>query len=295
MRKLKERITYKELVELFLMDCQIRNLSTKTIDWYRIVLNKFTKMPSRHMVSQHILKSKSSLASVTINGHIRALKAFFNYCIREGQIQDNPIKGIGKLKEKDKTIKHFSWEEIKLLLDTPDKKSFAGLRDYTIMALLLDTGIRISELCGLRIKDINLDAKHLFVTGKGNKERIVPLGNEAIRSIQQYLFHVSDLSPEDFAFVTVNNKPINRNTALQRIKYFGEKANIEGVRVSPHTFRHTFAINYLKNGGNGYYLQSILGHSSSDMTKRYLQYIESDAIEAHQQFSPLDKIKMRRR
>ena len=288
MRKLK-KITYGDIVKSFLLDCKLRNLSQGTIDWYEIILRKFPSMPTRMDVEGHILREKGNLSPTTINGHIRALNVFCNFCVKEGHIEDNPIKNIGKLKEKGKVITHFSEDEIRKLLNAPNKKTFAGLRDYTIMALLLDTGMRISELIGIKKKDIHVN--HLFITGKGNKERIVPIGDEASRTLQQYLSQISDI--EEYIFVTVNNERIKRNTTLQRVKYYGEKIGIEGVRL--HAFRHTFAIHYLKRGGDSQYLQSILGHTSSDMTRRYLNDVRQDTIEAHQRYSPLDAIKKRRR
>lgn len=305
MRKLKENntITINEAKEEFITDCKLRNLSERTVKWYsdtiRLVFKdinvKYIDKVTSEDIKTHILEQKKlNKTANTINGRIRALKSFFSYLSGQG-ICENIMSNISTLKEKQQKIIPLSLDKIRKLLSIPDKNTFSGLRDYTIMSLMLDTGLRVSEVTGIRKKDINIETNGIFVTGKGNKERIVPIGNLLKKEIINYLRQVSDLSDEDYIFITVHDNVLDRHRLYKRIKDCGEKANIKNVRVSPHTFRHTFAINYLKNGGNIYYLQSILGHSTLDMVKKYLQCIDDDVISAHNQFSPLDSIRKKRR
>jgi integrase/recombinase XerD len=309
-RELKqETYTIEEAKKNFLIDCSIRNLSERTIQWYddtlrlvfeNIIANtnkKYINEITAKDIKQHIKYCQDKgLKSNTINNRIRALKAFFGFLEREDIIKKNIMKKISKLKFKQQIIKTFSEQQINQLLKQPDKNTFSGLRDYTLILLLLDTGLRISEALNLKIKDINLETGTIFVSrGKGDKERTVPMGSFLRKALVEYMKHISDLELDDYIFITVHDNQLDRHRFGERLKNYGDKAGIENIRVSPHTFRHTFAVNYLRNGGNIYYLQSILGHTTLDMVKKYLQSINDDVINAHSKFSPLDNIKKKRK
>ncbi len=162
-----------------------------------------------------------------------------------------------------------------------------------MILVLLDTGLRASELVGLTTDNVNLDDGMLKVYGKGNKESVVPFGAKVQRTLWKYLQRhrpqpANPLCPT--LFLTADGNPIITDRLRTIIEKYARKANIEGVRCSPHTFRHTCAISYLRNGGDVFSLQRILGHSSLEIVRIYVNYTETDVRACHRRFSPADNL-----
>ena len=165
-----------------------------------------------------------------------------------------------------------------------------------MILVLLDTGLRASELVGLAVSDVNLDDGLLKVYGKGNKERVVPIGARVQRALWKYLQRhrpqpANPLCP--ILFLTASGRPITVDRLRTIIKKYASKAGIEGVRCSPHTFRHTFAVSYLRNGGDIFSLQRILGHSSLDIVRIYVNLAVADVKACHRRFSPADNMEIK--
>jgi site-specific recombinase XerD len=159
------------------------------------------------------------------------------------------------------------------LLGIIDTKSPTGFRDWTIILTLLDTGIRVSELTELKLENVNLAQRCLKIRGKGNKERIVPIGISVQRAIAKYTnkYRPSPTYPlSGNLFLKRDGMPLTPNRIESIIKRYASKAGIQGVRSSPHTFRHTFATTYLRNGGDVFTLQLILGHETLYMVRNYV-------------------------
>ena len=154
---------------------------------------------------------------------------------------------------------------------------------------LLDTGLRVSELTRLTISDLNLEAEQITVTPYGSglksKPRTVFIGKLSKSTLWRYLTG-RDLELCDFVFTSKLNRPMDRHSIRKVLCYLGDKAEVQNVY--PHRFRHTFAIQYLRNDGDIYTLQRILGHSSLEMVKRYLTIAKSDCEKAHRKASPVD-------
>jgi integrase/recombinase XerD len=153
----------------------------------------------------------------------------------------------------------------------------------------MDTGLRISEAISLKLEDIDWNRNSVKVMGKGSKERIVPFGRAVRKALMAYLDRRGNLDT-DMLFVTEYGETVRRQKALEAIKALGKKAGITGVRVSPHTLRHTFAKTFLVNGGDPFTLQQILGHTTLDMTRKYIALANSDLQTAHSKYSPADKL-----
>lgn len=160
-----------------------------------------------------------------------------------------------------------------------------GLRLKTSLLLLLDTGIRASEYCGLKFKDVDLRNRNIIVLGKGRKERQIPVSSRTSQVLWTYFSTRPDMLINSPAFATVNGTPIHRDNFLKSIYRLGERAGVQDPTI--HRFRHTFAINFLRNGGDIYTLQRILGHSTLDMVKRYLSIAQVDIQAAHRRASPV--------
>ncbi|RED86188.1 tyrosine-type recombinase/integrase [Cohnella phaseoli] len=293
----------------FLRYCRIRNLTDETVKFYRDT----TLDLSRLLVAQEIIRpiditrdnvltaietkrttkikrGKSDLpSSATMDKLIRGWRAFINWLHTEGYIQVNPFSGIGVIKSEKRIIETFSNEQIKTLFNTPNRSTFTGYRDYTIMQTLLDTGVRISELAGIRLSDVNWRERLIKVYGKGRKERLVPFSRALEKSLRLYC-ESRGVVETDVLFINIDNNPFQVRGIQQVIQLYGEAARITGVRVSPHTFRHTFAKLYIMNGGDAFSLQKILGHTSLDIVRMYVNLFSTDVSAKHAKHSPLENL-----
>lgn len=290
--------------QIFLRDCKLRNLSEHTIQYYRNEISKFVK----HLESVGISTSPSSITAdiikdhvilrmmeegrkeTTINANLRAIRAFFNFLESECLIVKNPVKKLKLVKQKKTVIQTFSREEIGLLFDKPNKSTFTGLRDYTIMMFLLETGVRVKELCGIRIKDVNFqDGIVTIREAKGFKERNVPIQRIMKKQLALYL-QIRGQLEHDFLYVNIDNNPIQIRAVQQFIANYGRLAGIKNVRCSPHTFRHTFAKMSVQNGADVFTLQTVLGHTSMDMVRNYVNMFSNELRDNHRKFSPIEKL-----
>jgi len=241
---------------------------------------------------------QKGLTGHTINCYLWAVRAFWSWLLVEEFIETNPFDKITIPKPPKKVITPFSEEQIRALLNTIDTKSTIGFRDWTIILTLLDTGIRVSELTDLKLDDVNLAQRCLKVRGKGNKERIVPIGISVQRAIAKYLtkYRTNPIYPlSDNLFLNRDSIPLTPNRIESIIERYASKAGIQGVRSSPHTFRHTFATTYLRNGGDVFTLQRILGHETLDIVRNYVNLAQYDLQEAHLRCSPVDNLKIKAR
>lgn len=191
-----------------------------------------------------------------------------------------------------KNMPTFTESELEKLFAQPDKKTNKGYRDYTIMLTLLDTGVRVSELCGLKLDDVDLANGYLIVMGKGSRERYVPIGSKVTKALLKYrMTHRPEGSGADSLFLTRDGRPVNKARVQKIIRRYGEKAGIR-TRTSPHTFRSTKAVLYLRNGGDPFGLQRMLGHSSLVMTRRYSNLADSDVRRQHLKYGVADRLKV---
>jgi len=159
-------------------------------------------------------------------------------------------------------------------------------RNKAIIYLLLDTGIRASELGNLRIHHVDVRNRRETVMGKGSKQRCIPFSSRTGQVLWRYLAQRSDDTAAEFLFLTIHGRKLTRSQLLHILVAIGKRSGVNGVNV--HRFRHTFAINYLRNGGDPYTLQIMLGHSTMDMVKRYLSIAQADLDKSHKLASPVD-------
>ena len=186
-----------------------------------------------------------------------------------------------------------SRSEVENLFDSMKPKNKLENRDRLIIELIYSTGARVGEVENIRLKDIEMEKNEIKVTGKGRKERLVPIGKGLQRLLWRY---VNYMRPEpalvklDFLFLTYDGRPLGKNLVGARMKRYGRRAGISGVRCSPHTLRHTAAVSFLRNGGNAFSLQCLLGHSSLEMTRHYCELADIDVQNAHATASPVDNL-----
>lgn len=234
----------------------------------------------------------------TVNAYFRILRALTNFCLAEGLLTESPLKNIRAPKIPKDQIQPFSEEQVQALLDAA-RRGLTPDRDAAIMLLLVDTGMRVSELCGLVMSDIDRGSGELRVLGKGNKERTIHMGVKARRALWRHLeANRRRAEPSEPLFTSfrghTHGSALGISGVEQMIHNAGERANIpSSIRCSPHTFRHTFAINFLRNGGDLFELQELMGHEDPTILRRYVKYAAQDLAQAHRKASPADRMKLR--
>ncbi len=235
---------------------------------------------------------QKGLSGHTINTYMRPIRAFWSWLVEEEIITSNPFSRIKIPKPPMKVIATFSTSQIGSLLGVMNG-SAEGYRGAVIVLTLLDTGLRVNELINLRMENVWLQEGLVKVLGKGNKERLVPIGKQIRKLLWRY---ITQYRPEparpnlDNLFLTQDGRPLTKNRVEIIMKRYGRMAGLTGVRCSPHTLRHTFAINFLRNDGDIFSLQKILGHSSLEMTRQYCELANVDIKKAHAIASPVDNL-----
>jgi integrase/recombinase XerD len=302
------------LIEGFKLSCQTEGKSPRTVEWYYGFLARFLSflkmkefptdigMLGKHHIKAFILYLQTEvktpfrnqpLATASIQGYVRTLKAFFAWATREDYIQANPMEKIPVPKSQSKVINTFSQEQI-VKLSSACQDGTNASRDLAMVLLMLDCGLRVSELVSINMEDVNLPEGYVKISaGKGNKERMTPIGSFVQKMVWKYLNHSRPKPVTEKItrlFLSDDGLPLTRNGAQQMLRRCGRRAGISGVRCSPHTFRHTFAKNYLMNGGDIFSLQKILGHSSLASVKMYLNLFAIDLKTQHRRFSPVDNM-----
>jgi site-specific recombinase XerD len=267
----------------------IDDIDTKLLREYVLYLlgrNRFENHPYTHVKAE-------PLSAATIHGHVRALRAFFSWLVDEGLREENAAKGLKPPKLVKKVISTLSDEEIINILHTLNPKNHSEARNLTIFMLLLDTGLRIGELVSLKMEDAYMSEGFLKVMGKGKKERIVPIGNNAQKALQRYLFrHRPDPAHPGIEnlFLSIHGNPLTENSMKLMFARLGQRSGVQ--RLHAHLCRHTFATRFLINGGDVFTLQQILGHSTLEMVRHYVTLASNAVIIQHQRFSPLDRLSL---
>jgi integrase/recombinase XerD len=267
----------------------LKNVTPATVAWYRCSWKAFRldnlQTISRADVTGAIVRLRSDgVSPVSVNTYLRCINAFLAWLHREGYSAE-PLC-IPKLKEPKKVLSTFTPEHIKTIVAFKPR-TLNDRRIHTLACLLLDAGLRISEALQLRRKDLDLDNLLVKLNGKGAKQRIVPISLEMRKILFKWMREQSINSPEAMVFTTRTGTALSKRNAQRDLVTLAKRLHITGVRVSPHTFRHTFAVNYIRNGGSALHLQRVLGHSTLEMTRRYVNLDQSDLSAVHERLSCL--------
>lgn len=231
------------------------------------------------------------LSGHTIRGYIRTLKAFASWLQEDGYTDQNILQRYRLPKARRIEPEWLTHEEIARLLGAFDRKTTIGARDYAMTVTFLDTGLRCAELCNLTLPNADLEIGELKVLGKGDKERTVPIGLRAVRALRRYRDHFRPPVEQPFFFLSIDGQRLSVN-AVQRM--MGRAKTIAAIpRLHVHLLRHTFAIHYLMAGGDAFSLQRILGHSSLDVTRMYVNMASPQLKEKHRLYSPMDNMQLR--
>ncbi len=279
-----------------------RGFSQHTLSSYRSDLNGFAKWfkatRGKAMISRatatdiqgymayKIEQGASARSSARL---LSSLRSFFAYYLREGIIIKDPTSHIQSPKLGRPLPKTLSETHVEALLEAPDMETAIGLRDRAMLELLYACGLRVSELVGLSLSQMSLNNGVVRIMGKGSKERLVPMGEEAVNYIEQYLkYGRMDLlndKPSDVVFPSKRGVYMTRQTFWHRIKHYAKIADIQH-ELSPHTLRHAFATHLLNHGADLRVVQMLLGHSDLSTTQIYTHVAKARLQALHAEHHP---------
>jgi len=249
----------------------------KDLELFNVFLkeNKITKAEE---ITYNIIRKYLSFlhdknyTSTSISRKISTLRTFFKYALKQKYIKTNPITLISNPKKEKKLPKYLKYEEIERLLNCIDTSTKEGIRNKLIIELLYSTGIRVSELVNIKLKDIKIKEKQITILGKGNKERIVLFGNEAKKILGQYINTYRDEFKgnvsNQYLLISKKGKPLSTNKIELIVKEVLKQSALK-LNISPHTLRHTFATHLLDSGADLKSVQELLGHENLKTTAIY--------------------------
>ena len=265
-----------------------KGLSDNTILAYRRDIEKFAAFAAeRGLGTREITRSdvvdflaslyKRRLDSRSVARHLVTIRNFFRFALLEGYIDDDPAATIESPRFRQSLPSFLSIEEVDRLLRQPDTTTIVGLRDRALIEIMYSAGLRVSELCGLRVDDLQLDPGCLRCIGKGNKERLVPVGKQALAIVRKYL---RTARPEllrggssPYLFLNQRGGKLDRITFWKLLGAYGRKAALRKP-LTPHMLRHSFATHLLDRGADLRSVQMMLGHSDISTTQIYTHVIE---------------------
>lgn len=277
--------------------------SENTIKSYQLDLSKFLlflegqNVTDIAMVNQETIQlflahlRQEGYANSTTSRMISSLKQFFIFLLKEGMIQQNPLTLIQGPKKVQRLPKVLTMKEVDTLIQAPDTSTLWGMRDRTILEVMYATGLRVSELTHLSLDELHLDLGFIQTVGKGDKERLVPLGEEAEYWLQRYLdlvrpsFALKGNQTTQVVFLTERGKQFTRQGIWKNLKKYVALANID-QDVSPHMLRHSFATHLLENGADIRMVQELLGHSDISTTQIYTHISKQRLQKVYRQYFP---------
>ena len=283
-----------------------RNLSKNTVDSYLFDIEKLKSFLNSHkskinplkvnelIAKEFVYQISKKIKSSTQARIISGVKRFYDYIILEKLIDENPFQNIETPKTGTKLPVTLTTKEIDKIINSISSKSKNKLRNTALLEVLYSCGLRVSELITLKISDLFLKESLIKVTGKGNKERFVPISDEAKNYIENYIIQKRNSQKikkghEDTLFINERGSGLTRVMIYLIIKDLSKKTEIK-KKIGPHTFRHSFATHLLENGADLITIQNMLGHENIVTTERYLHVNKKHLLESMNKFHPRNKM-----
>lgn len=286
MKKVKEKeVVFYEIQDFkFYLESE-KNLSVNTIkayisdlEQYALYLNKYCEIDDLNQIEEvHIVKylqnlKKNKISKTSQARKLIAIKEFHKYLKKEDITDIDVSKQVDSVKKDKKLPTVLSIEEVNKMIESIDTSDPTGIRNRALIEVLYGSGLRVSEACLLKVGDLHINNKYISIVGKGNKERIVPIGESGIDALRKY---ISTARPtfmktgfSDYVFLSYLGKPLSRQSVFKFIKKLALDNNID-KEISPHTLRHSFATHLLDNGVDLRYIQEMLGHEDISTTQIY--------------------------
>ena len=302
---------FSELTEQFIFDMKLKNRSPATIKSYRWYLSKFMKYLENQGISNpnqltgNVLKGyhtnlflsrkkSSRRGAAWVNPYLVPVNAFIQFLKKTERLPDDPAHSIEFAKEPHLIPREIlTRNEIVELIEAPDITTVLGYRDRTIMELLYTSAIRRNECRNLKLHDVNFEDGLLRVFGKGQKERIVPIGRIALNFLGNYVESVRPLQIRSKSvthlFISAKGNPLSRNVIGEFITRYVDRIGLE-KRVTPHSFRHACATHMLRNRADVRHIQALLGHESLDSTQIYTYVAIEDLREVLARYHPRELV-----
>lgn len=284
----------------FSLDCRSRRLKPTTVEWYDYMLKPFLKwLDEEHQVTtleqvtaSHIrmyllyLEENADWKDTSQHGAGRAMRAFFNFCVKEDFLVKSPMLKVKMPRQNKRILPAFTPQEVQQILGVCTSE-----RDRALVLFMLDTGIRVQECANVQMDDIDLKTGSVFIRlGKGGKDRIVYFGDKTHKQLMKYFMELGRIpSAGEALWYTQNNSgPMARAGIQTMTKILRDRCKIP--HLTPHTFRRTFAIWNLRAGMNIYELQRLMGHADLSVLERYLDLVNADIQAAHKRVGAVDKM-----
>jgi integrase/recombinase XerD len=289
-------------IDVFLNYIRVeKGLSEKTVESYSRDLGRYASFLSSYgspsvsgedtyLILKHmILLRDEGLAPRSRARHLVAIRSFYSFLTQEKAISQDPSKPIDFPKSGLRLPDTLALPDIKALIDATDPTAARGIRDGAMIELLYASGLRVSELVGLKMRDVHLDASFVRVFGKGSKERVVPMGQYANEKISAYLQYarpyLTKTSPSEYLFIAREGKPMTRQGFWKLLNRYAAKAGIT-QHISPHTLRHSFATHLIEGGADLRVVQIMLGHSDISTTQIYTHITRDHLKKIHSSYHP---------
>ena len=283
------------LVERGLADNTIASYRRDLKNYVRFLQEMYNITDPGHIERNHILQFLAKLkeegkSSRTLARHIASLRSFHHFLLRDRITDHDPTEHIENPQVEQKLPKVLNVKEVDALLEAPDTTKPLGMRDKAMLEMMYATGMRVSELIQLQLGDIHLDMGFVRIVGKGNKERIVPLGIPAIRATDRYLRDgrpklVRPQYRNNTLFLNHHGRPLSRQGFWKILKNTARKAGIQ-KDLTPHTLRHSFATHLLENGADLRAVQEMLGHADISTTQIYTHVTKTRLKDVYEKFHP---------
>lgn len=246
---------------------------------------------SREELAQWLAAMQESGKSAATRARMRAaLMRFYRFALAQNWREDNPVTELGRAKIRRQLPPLLTEAHVEALLAAPDANEALGLRDRAMLEILYACGLRVSELVGLQLRQVAMDAGYLHIIGKGSKERLVPMGEMALAALQKYLRRARPSllngRKSEAVFVTARGAALTRHAFWHRIKLHAANAGLDAENLSPHTLRHAFASHLLAHGADLRSIQLLLGHSSLSTTQIYTHIADARLKQIFQQHHP---------
>lgn len=289
-----------EAVDLYLSHLRVeRALADRTVTAYATDLAHFTGLLECHGTTLSDVdtqgvraalldRSKRGLSARSQARYLSALRGFFKYALQEGILKQDPTALVDGPRLQPKLPRLLSHEEVQRLLAVPDVKTPRGIRDWAMLLVLYSSGLRVSELVGLKLSEVDLRAGFLTPFGKGSKRRVVPLGVPATEALSEYLTLVRPqwaTERSEHVFLTSRRKPLTRQGFWKALAAYARAAGIRKA-VSPHMLRHSFATHLLQGGADLRAVQTMLGHEDISTTQIYTHVTGDHLRNMHARFHP---------
>ncbi|MCM3635303.1 tyrosine-type recombinase/integrase [Paenibacillus camelliae] len=296
-----ETMTLNKLFNRYYTARKAAGAAERTLEDYRKHMNWFRRflsleysgldnfVPNRDVIRSWIshMLTVQKLKPSTINIRLRTVKAMFNWSMSEGIIRESPFDNVELLRVPEEDFQVISKAQERKLFNCCELTTFTGLRDALLMSFLLDTGVRIGECMRIFVEEIDLQNRSASVraeSAKTRKARMVYFGARTKELLIIYLAWHEKNGQAPNLFLNEFGRPLDKDWATRCISFIGKRAKVTGVRISPHTFRHTFATRYIKATGDPFSLRRLLGHSSMEMVNRYVNQDVADVREQYEKF-----------